>query len=671
MVSVISCMVLAGLSVGSQDTSLSDLYQAFTHPELGRSVPLSQVTIERGNLQIVLQQGGIAPVLVGGKEVGFFFVGSGTFSMQTKDPVEAAVTRFNTKKGSDLALSEKDGVLEIGGDFDELYFQGKFEQMPPPSDFGTPDLAAKFPEHLEFFAGDLNGPAGHLWVKQQLDFPEQTVTRAQFRGGKEDAVYLYDPVDQMSETLYCLKKIPGQIPAEMKSQRYPIVISDQPLMHSRKEFLNPLYLLTDITYTLVASDGNDASLDITETILPAGRAQRTFRFNLHNTKYDDFKARQFNVKSVQTEDGRTLQFHHQLGQLLVDLGTAVQADKPFKLRFKIDGDFLIRPNGDNFWQLGVEPWFPQPDLAGQYMTVHSTVKVEQPFVPFAPGKTLSRTLEGNYNVVVNEVNKPVQFVVVHAGKYYYEELVREGLTIRVASYGIKKKSASEQLARLAQSIIDFYEPWLGPFPFDELNVLEINALGFGQAPPGTMFITREAFEPKSDTLSQIFSQGANHRYAHEIAHQYWGHVIKMGSYEEQWLTESFAEYSSSLFVRLLKGEGGYHRMVKTWRNNAKHALDVASIPTANRIRSSDFGANRMDRTHLIYDKGAFVLYALHQELGDDMFLSFLRSYQGVFAWKYGTTQDAVRLLQHLTKKDYSDFFERYYWGTELPEVDIK
>ncbi|HXK39666.1 MAG TPA: M1 family aminopeptidase, partial [Candidatus Paceibacterota bacterium] len=74
-----------------------------------------------------------------------------------------------------------------------------------------------------------------------------------------------------------------------------------------------------------------------------------------------------------------------------------------------------------------------------------------------------------------------------------------------------------------------------------------------------------------------------------------------------------------------------------------------------------------DRTHLVYDKGAYVLAMLHKEIGDDMFLSFLRNFQARYAWKYATTQDMVALLQQLTKKDYSDFFEKNFWGTEMPQ----
>ena len=157
---------------------------------------------------------------------------------------------------------------------------------------------------------------------------------------------------------------------------------------------------------------------------------------------------------------------------------------------------------------------------------------------------------------------------------------------------------------------------------------------------------------------------------HEIAHQYWGHVVKMGSYEEQWITESFAEYSSSLVIRKLKGNSDYESLLSTWRANAGDAAKVAPIPLANRINIPDDARSAfLDRTFLIYDKGAYLLAVLHKQVGDDKFLTFMRSLQGIFAWKFLTTRDIAKVMQKVDGgKDYDSFFERYYWGTEMPEI---
>ena len=71
---------------------------------------------------------------------------------------------------------------------------------------------------------------------------------------------------------------------------------------------------------------------------------------------------------------------------------------------------------------------------------------------------------------------------------------------------------------MANGIIDYYEYFLGPFPWSEFNIVQINTYGYGQAPPGTMHITNEAFNPTLTEVDQVFSEGINERFAHEIAH---------------------------------------------------------------------------------------------------------------------------------------------------------
>jgi hypothetical protein len=61
-----------------------------------------------------------------------------------------------------------------------------------------------------------------------------------------------------------------------------------------------------------------------------------------------------------------------------------------------------------------------------------------------------------------------------------------------------------------------------------------------------------------------------------------------------------------------------------------------------------------------------LLRALHQELGDQVFLTWLKSAQTNFRWKFGTTRKMFDLLNFITKKDYLPFCESYFWGLALP-----
>lgn len=656
------------MSLQAQQT-VASLAEIFDSLKVGDSTSVGSSVIRQGNIEFTLSGGVLAPVMAGKDTIGYFYKGRGSYAYRVTDKDEVVVAGSNAKRAANLGFDEKDGNATVTDAFDRALFWVAGAPLPKiASAGGGESLAAAFDEHEKFFKRDLSTPAAHQFILQKLNAPKKALFRAELAGGSNETVYVYDEADRNMETLYVLQRGNGRVTRNMA---FPVTISDHPIGSRLRKMPEPRFQLTAIDYALNA-EGNDAKLTITETFTGYRPGITALRLDQYDTMYDEDSERTVRVKSAKDEKGNELSLDHRMNELIVGLAAPLAPNATTKVTFEIEGNFLVRPSGDSFWQLGVEPWFPQPDLVEQFYTVHSLVKVKKPFVPFAPGKTMRRGEEGDFNVVENTIDKPVQFAVVHAGKYYTEEETRNGVTVRVATYAGKNSRAIKQLTNLAFGVMETYQFFLGPFPFPEFNIIEINTWGYGQAPPGTMFITKEAFNPTLGDMNQFFSQGINERFAHEIAHQYWGHVVKMASSEDQWITESFAEYSAAVFLRKLKKDGTYESLIRHWQKNASDASKYSSIMTANRVRiRGDNTTQFMTRTGLIYDKGAYLLAALHKELGDQLFLSFLKSYQTNFRWKFGSTETIGAVLQFVTKKDYGPFLDDYYYGTKMPQVQLK
>jgi hypothetical protein len=640
------------------------LYSAYEKPTLGASKLAENITFTSGHLKVTLAQGSAAPVMAGEETIGVFFKGKGQLEYVSDDPAEAAVLSTNARKAK-MKVEKVANGLAVRDSFEELFLRAGGRELPALTGAAGTDLTAAFAEHLGTMNNDQRAPGAFELIKQKLDAPARPVVRAQFRGGKEILLYSFDSIETKRETLTLLQQLAGITVKELKNALWPVELSSLPIGVSRKDFLEPPYILVNLQYTVTASEDRNASLQIVETLVPRGSAQRVFRFDQNSTVYDsNEKVRRYHVRKVTTEAGQPVSFIHDRDELLVGLPAAAPADKPFKLTFEIDGDFLIRPNNSSYWRLAGN-WFPQPDLNGQYYRIQSTIKVKKPFVPFASGDTVARREEGDYNVVENKIDKPVSYAVALAGRYLYEEETRNGLTIRVASYAGKNTRAAKELTNLAFNMIALYEKFLGPFPFKEYNIIEVNSHGWGQAPPAMMFITQEAFNPTLGWTNRLYSQGVNHMFAHEIAHQYWGYVAKMSTYEEQWIEEAFSEYSASILLRAAKGDD---LLTPTWRANAKEATGTSSIATANQLEDLlDPGTAFLMRTYLIYSKGAYLLSRLHAELGDKHFLTFLRTVQGKYAWRHVSTKELVAVLKDVTGKDYTAYFDEHYWGTGMPK----
>ena len=670
---VLAALALAaGASLfGADRPTLPAIIEQFDHLSVGKSMLVGPVTLSSGHLECKLQSGNAAPVLAGDDVVGVYFEGTGSMEYLSVDPVEAPSVMFNARKGSSLKPEKTDKGVRLRDNFTRILWIAQGQPMPSLSGQPSTALTPGFAGQREKFRRLNGAPLSYDFAMQKLNSPETPLVRVEMDGGAEDLLYELGGTLNPSEGLSAVRSTESDDP-EMRKLLFHVTLSRQPIGWDPRDVPKPRVVLTDVDVDLKASAGSDATLTVAETLLPMDRPLAVLRLDLESTVYTTFgrnlSTRHERLHKVTDESGRALSFVHDYDQALVQLAEPAAPGRPIKLKFEIDGDFLVQPGGDSFWELGVWDWFPQPPLSGQFYTFHASVRVKKPFVPFAPGKTIRRASEGDENVLETRIDKPICFAVILAGRYDFAEEEKNGVTIRVATYALKNERAVKQLTNLAANIIQYYQEFLGPFPMPEFNIIEINSFGFGQAPPGTMFITKEAFNPLIEEENQFYSEGINERFAHEIAHQYWGTAVKMPSHDEQWITESFAEYCAGLFLKVYKNEATFRKLAKHWRTRANFATEAAPVPLANRVWVSNDATTRFAiRTGLLYDKGPVLLYALHKDLGDEAFFTFLKSYQKSFAWKFGSTKTLAGLLQFMTKKDYMPFFEKNYWGIEMPK----
>ncbi|HYX21243.1 MAG TPA: M1 family aminopeptidase, partial [Thermoanaerobaculia bacterium] len=532
-------------------------------------------------------------------------------------------------------------------------------------------LSDSFRKQRSKFTRAHGAPLSHDFALQALNAPDAPLVWAELDGGHEDLVYELDRVDHPSEALLLLHASESRDP-ELRRFLWPVALSHQPIDRDARDPSPPRFRLAAVDVRLDASAGNDAKLAVEETLVPLGAPLRALRLDLIDTWYAtagaNLSPRFEKVAAVVDERGRRLAFDHRGEEIVVELAEPAAPDAPVRLRFEIEGDFLIRPGGDNYWELGVSSWFPQPYLSEQAYTFHALVRVPEPFVPFASGTIVRRGTEDRRNVLETRVDHPIQAAVILAGVYETHEEIRDGVAIRVSTYALENERSMKALAGVAADVISFYRGFLGPFPFDALEIVQINDYGYGQAPPGVVFITNEAFDPLLGDMSRISSRSVARTFAHEIAHQYWGISVRIPAYSEQWLAESFAEYCAGMFLKERLGASVYESLTIQWRRAASFAADAAPIPMASRVYVARDAIRRSEiRRGLLYGKGPLVLDALRSQIGDAAFLEALRAYQASHAWSFGSTRSFAALLEERTGRDWMPFMNRFYWGMEMPE----
>ncbi len=602
-----------------------------------------------------------------GRSVGSFFVGKGSLSFAPDDPQAARLAVRNARHVG--GASGEDGTLRAP--FRVATFLCS-DAMRPDWAFEQTDRApdAELKAHARRFHDD-HTPQ----VEARLAVANASRGRyfASTLEASSDLRHVFDSVTDDEEALIVVDR-PSGLPIGFPDARFASVIARQPIGRTRREAPRVDARLVAVDVEIEEIDKVWGALKVTEDFV-AERPVTALALDFDTETYVGNKFQAIRVRSLTDGDGTPLGYSLGRGDLIVALAKPVAAGARVTLRLEYDAPYFERAGGDNVWELPIASgWYPQPtNLNASSHTFHAVVRTRRPFIAFPSGETVRREEGKEWNVVETRLDRPVPFATVIAGKYTLQESTEDGVTCRIASYGLAKEMSGKKLLNIFHSARKFYTWLLGPFPWKEYTIIEINSYGFGQAPPGLMRITKEAFQTNvyTDRGSALFSQGINQRVAHELAHSYFGYVVEDASPSHQWISESFSEVASMVAIEKLKSKAEGGNLVAVWKSAGKESTKAAPIYLANelarKISTQGDESVAVDRTNLVYSKGAILLHTLRQELGDDLFFTTLRSFLRSFEKRgTATTDDFIALLGFVTKKDWKPWFEKYYYGTEMP-----
>jgi aminopeptidase N len=148
--------------------------------------------------------------------------------------------------------------------------------------------------------------------------------------------------------------------------------------------------------------------------------------------------------------------------------------------------------------------------------------------------------------------------------------------------------------------------------------------------------------------------------AHELAHQWWGNMVTCRDWNHFWLNEGMATFMAAAYKEHRFGREEYLREIEANR------VSYQKVRDAGKDRSLVFpdwsNPTREDRT-LVYDKGAYVLHLLRQELGERDFWKGIRHYTRKHFGKSVTTPDFVTAMEYASGKDLTDFFAKWVYLT--------
>ena len=424
---------------------------------------------------------------------------------------------------------------------------------------------------------------------------------------------------------------------------------------------------------------------------------RCFRFDLVNNARSESRWYEesfwpVKVVSVSDDSGAQLQFQHKKDQLLVLLPQPLKAGVPMTIVTKGTAEVIYQLTAESFGLLE-DAWYPQYGYMGGRQTFHWTVRVPQPFLLTGSGKIVREfeDKERNQNGIELECDRSVHFPWVIFGRFqkaqttYASAESSRTIPLTIHSFptmtiSITDSDTLEEIGATrpvtfnlqappgkvnglldeSKEVLKLFEKIYGPYPYDELHIAQMAPqLDFGQSPMGFVQLTGIAFLSQA----QLESDFVHGFLAHEIAHQWWAHQVGWASEMDDWLSESFAEYASGIFVKEYQGPKRFQRTLQQWKQRAKLADKEAPIAWASALA----GPNAYDlRTDLLYAKGPYVLHMLRVQLDDEKYTQVMRSIQETYRNRNISTEMLLAQVNRVTGQDYTSFFDQWVWGIGIP-----
>lgn len=379
---------------------------------------------------------------------------------------------------------------------------------------------------------------------------------------------------------------------------------------------------------------------------------------------------------------KSLEFSRNYGAVFIDFGEELKAGDAEEIAIEYNGVPREAPrppwNGGFVWekekgrdfvgvaceQLGASSWWPNKDhLSDKPDSIRINIQVPTGYQAVSNGNLRSTSeVDNGYTNFEWFVSYPINNynVTFYMGDFvnFNEPLTNAKGTYQIDYYVLSKNlnKAKEYYAQ-TKEIIAVYEKLFGEYPFMR------DGAGMVEAP-------FEGMEHQSAiAIGGNYGKGNKREYwtkdfdyllLHETGHEWWGNAVAIGDMADAWINEGFTTYSEYLFA---EEEYGYPSYVKAAALNFMSINNIWPVVGQKGINENTFIGGD------IYNKGAALLNNLRCIIDNDtLFHQILKDYFERYKYRITTTDDFVNLVNRHTNRNFSEFFNKFLYDSEPPEL---
>ena len=385
----------------------------------------------------------------------------------------------------------------------------------------------------------------------------------------------------------------------------------------------------------------------------------------------------------------------------------------YKVSIEYQGDKVVEDAGGGNFAVGARTsWYPSVNSFNDRATFDLTFKVPKSYTLVGVGKQVKTWREGEYAASqwVSEV--PLAVAGFNYGNFKKKEVTDEPTKYLIEGYATSElpaylRNAGDRIGGMtptrltenaiveAQNSMRIFTQWFGESPYGRIAITQQPQFNFGQSWPTLVYLPIISFFDSTQRwmlmggISNGLTEFIQEVTPHEVAHQWWGHIVGWASFHDQWLSEGFADFSAGLFLQATEQKPD--KYLTYWRR----ARETITEKNQFGNRANDAGPLWMGlrlntyRTpgaynRLVYPKGGYVLHMLRGMMwdvktNDQRFMDMMHDFVKTYFHRNASTEGFKAIVEkHMTPQMDLDgnhrmdwFFDEWVYGTDVPRYKLQ
>jgi tetratricopeptide (TPR) repeat protein len=220
----------------------------------------------------------------------------------------------------------------------------------------------------------------------------------------------------------------------------------------------------------------------------------------------------------------------------------------------------------------------------------------------------------------------------------------------------KRKASAIAFAETGAKQMEFFSSTFGEAETPFLNIVEMpdDAVSAAWGP-----------EVAAIAGHRIADRNSQRLLANTLAHQWFGSEISPATLNDAWITNGLSRYGELMYVEDSSGKTAFQNAINDEEAGAL-AYDTEPLTTLGRL--DPFSPQFQSMT---LEKGAMVFHMLRWEMGDEVFVKFLRGLLSQYQDKGVNSRQVQTVAEAQSSLQLTAFFSQWIDGTGAPQFTDK